>query len=43
MGDVVIIGGGVTGIQAALDLAGHGIRVHIIEREPSIGGHMAQL
>ncbi len=42
MGDVVIIGGGVTGIQAALDLAGHGIRVHIIEREPSIGGHMAQ-
>ncbi|MDD1706216.1 MAG: FAD-dependent oxidoreductase, partial [Methanoregulaceae archaeon] len=43
MGDVVIIGGGVTGIQAALDLAGHGIRVHLIEREPSIGGHMAQL
>jgi heterodisulfide reductase subunit A len=43
MGDVVIIGGGVTGIQAALDLAGHGISVHIIEREPSIGGHMAQL
>jgi len=43
MGDVVIIGGGVTGIQAALDLAGHGIKVHIIEREPSIGGHMAQL
>jgi heterodisulfide reductase subunit A len=43
MGDVVIIGGGVTGIQAALDLASHGIRVHIIEREPSIGGHMAQL
>ena len=43
MGDVVIIGGGVTGIQAALDLAGHGIRVHIIEREASIGGHMAQL
>jgi len=43
MGDVVIIGGGVTGIQAALDLAGHGIMVHLIEREPSIGGHMAQL
>ncbi len=43
MGDVVIIGGGVTGIQAALDLADHGIFVHLIEREPSIGGHMAQL
>jgi len=43
MGDVVIIGGGVTGIQAALDLANHGVRVHIIEREPSLGGHMAQL
>ena len=43
MGSVVIIGGGVTGIQAALDLANHGVRVHIIEREPSLGGHMAQL
>jgi heterodisulfide reductase subunit A len=43
MGDVVIIGAGVTGIQAALDLANHGIRVHLVEREPSIGGHMAQL
>ena len=43
MGEVVIIGGGVTGIQAALDLAGHGITVHLVEREPSIGGHMAQL
>lgn len=43
MGDVVVIGGGVTGIQAALDLAGHGVMVHLIEREPSIGGHMAQL
>jgi heterodisulfide reductase subunit A len=43
MHSVVVIGGGVTGIQAALDLAGHGIRVHLVEREPSIGGHMAQL
>jgi heterodisulfide reductase subunit A len=43
MDDVVIIGAGVTGIQAALDLADHGIVVHLIEREPSIGGHMAQL
>ncbi|HUU75198.1 MAG TPA: CoB--CoM heterodisulfide reductase iron-sulfur subunit A family protein [Methanoregulaceae archaeon] len=43
MSDVVVIGAGVTGIQAALDLADHGIDVHLIEREPSIGGHMAQL
>jgi heterodisulfide reductase subunit A len=43
MHSVVVIGGGVTGIQAALDLADHGVRVHLIEREPSIGGHMAQL
>jgi len=43
MGDVVVIGAGVAGIQAALDLAGHGIHVHLVEREPSIGGHMAQL
>jgi heterodisulfide reductase subunit A len=43
MGDVVVIGAGVAGIQAALDIAAHGIHVHLIEREPSIGGHMAQL
>jgi len=43
MGDVVVIGGGIAGIQTALDLANHGIVVHLIEREPSIGGHMAQL
>ena len=43
MAEVAVIGGGVAGIQAALDIANHGIRVHLIEREPSIGGHMAQL
>jgi len=43
MHSVVVIGAGVTGIQAALDLADHGVRVHLVEREPSIGGHMAQL
>ena len=43
MHSVVVIGAGITGIQAALDLADHGIRVHLVEREPSIGGHMAQL
>ncbi len=43
MRDVVVIGAGVSGIQAALDLANHGMLVHLIEREPTIGGHMAQL
>ena len=43
MGDVVVVGAGVAGIQAALDIASHGIHVHLIEREPTIGGHMAQL
>ena len=43
MGDVVVIGAGIAGIQAALDIADHSIHVHLIEREPSIGGHMAQL
>lgn len=39
----LIIGGGVAGIQAALDIADAGYEVIIVEREPSIGGHMAQL
>jgi len=43
MGDVIVIGAGIAGIQAALDIADHGIQVHLIEREPTIGGHMAQL
>ena len=43
MADVVVIGAGVAGIQAALDIADHRIHVHLIEREPTIGGHMAQL
>jgi heterodisulfide reductase subunit A len=40
---VLVIGGGIAGIQAALDLADMGIRVHLVERLPSIGGRMAQL
>jgi heterodisulfide reductase subunit A len=43
MSSVVVIGAGVAGIQAALDIAGHEIHVHLVEREPTIGGHMAQL
>ena len=40
---VLIIGGGIAGIQAALEVAEAGYQVYLVEREPSIGGHMAQL
>ena len=42
-GDVVVVGGGISGIQAALDLAASGYKVYLVEKGPSIGGHMAQL
>ena len=41
--DVLVIGGGIAGIQASLDLAEMGIQVYMVERLPSIGGRMAQL
>ena len=40
---VLVIGGGVSGIQASLDLADQGHLVYLVEKEPSIGGKMAQL
>jgi heterodisulfide reductase subunit A len=42
-GDVMIVGGGVSGIQASLDLATAGFKVYLVEKGPAIGGHMAQL
>jgi heterodisulfide reductase subunit A len=42
-GDVMVVGGGVSGIQASLDLATAGFKVYLVEKGPSIGGHMAQL
>jgi len=39
----LIVGGGIAGIEAALRLADAGKHVYLVEREPSIGGHMAQL
>jgi heterodisulfide reductase subunit A len=39
----LVIGGGISGIQAALDIAGAGYQVILVEKEPSIGGHMSQL
>lgn len=40
---VIVIGGGIAGIQAALDLADSGIKTYIVEKSPSIGGRMGQL
>ncbi len=42
-GDVMVVGGGISGIQAALDLANSGFKVYLVERSPTIGGKMAQL
>ena len=39
----LVIGGGIAGMQAALDIADAGIKVTLVEREPTIGGRMAQL
>ena len=39
----LVVGGGIAGIQAALDIADTGFKVYLVEKEPSIGGHMMQL
>ncbi|RLG91117.1 disulfide reductase, partial [Candidatus Bathyarchaeota archaeon] len=41
--DILIIGGGIAGITAALELGYLGFKVHLVERKPSIGGNMAKL
>jgi len=41
-GNVLVVGGGIAGITAALNLANAGKQVYLVERQPSIGGHMAQ-
>ncbi|MCK4696757.1 MAG: NAD(P)-binding protein, partial [Dehalococcoidia bacterium] len=40
--NVLVVGGGIAGIQAALEVADSGNQVYLVEKEPSIGGHMAQ-
>jgi len=40
---VLVIGGGITGIQAALDLADARLKVYLVEKSPTLGGRMAQL
>lgn len=41
--NVLVVGGGIAGIQASLDLANAGFKVYLVEKAPSIGGRMAQL
>ncbi|MFC1946012.1 FAD-dependent oxidoreductase [Chloroflexota bacterium] len=43
IGDVLIVGGGISGIQASLDLADSGFKVFLVDKSPAIGGKMAQL
>jgi NADPH-dependent 2,4-dienoyl-CoA reductase/sulfur reductase-like enzyme len=42
-GSVMVVGGGIAGMQSALDLANSGFYVHLLEKTPGIGGVMAQL
>lgn len=42
-GAVMVVGGGIAGMQSALDLADAGFYVHLVEKTPAIGGVMAQL
>ncbi len=41
--DTLVVGAGIAGMQAALDIANGGHKVYLVEREPSVGGHMSQL
>ncbi|MEM5786314.1 MAG: NAD(P)-binding protein [Syntrophobacteraceae bacterium] len=43
IGAVMVVGAGIAGMQAALDLADSGYYVHLVDKSPSIGGLMAQL
>jgi len=43
VGSVLVLGGGIGGMQAALDLAESGYFVYLVEKSPAIGGVMAQL
>jgi heterodisulfide reductase subunit A len=43
VGAVLVVGGGIAGIQAALDCANSGFKTYLVERQPAIGGNMARL
>jgi len=42
-GSIMVVGAGITGMQASLDIANSGFRVCLVEQSPSIGGMMSQL
>ena len=43
VGAVMVVGGGIAGMQASVDLAESGFKVYLVEKKSAIGGHMAQL
>ncbi len=43
IGSVLVVGGGIAGMQAALDLANSGYYVYLLEQSPAIGGVMSQI
>jgi heterodisulfide reductase subunit A len=43
VGAVLVVGAGISGVQASLDLASSGFKVYLVEKAPMIGGKMAQL
>ena len=43
VGSVLVVGGGIAGMQASLDLADSGYLVHLVEKSPAIGGVMSEL
>ncbi len=43
VGAVLVVGAGISGVQASLDLAASGFKVYLVEKAPMIGGKMAQL
>src|ERR1017187_1524029 len=43
LGDVLVVGGGISGMQAALDLGDTGFRVYLVDKSPAIGGKMSPL
>jgi heterodisulfide reductase subunit A len=43
VGSVLVVGGGIAGMQASLDLAESGFKIYMVDKNPAIGGAMAQL
>ena len=43
LGSVLVVGGGIAGMQASIDLADSGYLVHVVEKSPAVGGVMSEL